>query len=353
MRAMLPLSSSCVLLLSASLLTAQSASPAPAPAAQAPGATAPAAGELAAAKTRATAALQKSAALADTAFALKWGPDKKKKDDGNPLAAMLGRNSSGATTGSWHEDRQRVVFDNDNDDELLLIGRRTLARDGTTEWRLRNGRFADGNQATWVPDVPLLLQQLAAMDLAVAHRAPGALDDKPVEVITATLTPEQTAQLVWAGALPDAVVSADSSGRIVRMAMMAGGAGAAGGARPPAPVPTATVDVALHVDPGTNLVHKLHFRSWVKADAAGMPGVVMVAGGAGRVAVGGGGDEDDAEEDEAKADAEAAAPLAYENGLPKRSRKKISVNDVVVTLREHGKTAAAPLTDEQKKLLGR
>ncbi len=349
---MLRLLPSCALALSANLLTAQSASPppaAPAPSEPAASAAAPPA-DLAAAKARAAAALQKCGALADTSFAVRWGPDKKKKDAGNPLAVALGRASSGATTGSWHQDRQRVVFDNDNDDELLIAGRRTLARDGTTEWALRSARYADGNTVPFVPDVPLLLQQLAAMDLAVVHRAAGALDDRPVEVVSATLTADQAAQLVWSGALPAALVTPGEAGSVFRFAAMGA---RAGGARPAATTPDATVDLAIHLDPGTNLVHKLHFRGWTKANAAGAPGVVMVAAGAGRIAIGGADEEEEDEDEDDAAEPAADAPLVWENGLPNRPRKKVAVNDVVVKLTDHGTTQAAPLTDVQRQLLGR
>lgn len=341
---------SCALVCAAVAASAQSASPAPAPtpASPPPGVQTPApSADLAAAKARVAAALQKCSALSDTAFALRWGPDKKKKAD-DPFARMMGEMGAGATKGSWHGDLMHVAFDNDNDDELLIAGGRMLAKDGTVDWRPRRARFADGNTVPFVPDVPALLRQLAAWDLAVTQRTVGSLDDRPVEVISITLSADQVAEAIWAGLLPEAIATSMGAGRVFRMAM-----GGGGGARPPATPPDATVDLAIHLDPATNVVHKLHFRGWTKEPKGGAAGVIMVAGGA-RVARNG--DDDEEEEDEVEADEAAAkkdAPLVYENGLPVRPRKKTSVCDVALTLTEHGQKPAPALTPEQKQLLGR
>lgn len=335
--------SSCALVL-AGLLPAQVTSPAPAAPA------APAAADLAAAKARVSAALQKCAALADTAFAMKWGPDKKKKKADDPFARMMGAMASGQTKGSWHADLTHVRYEGDTDDELLVAGRRTLAKDGTVDWRLRSGRFADGNTNAYVPDVALLLQQLASWDLAVTNRSVGALDDRPVEIVSVTLSADQVADAVWAGLLPEAIVTANGlgGGRIVRMGMNIGG-----GNRTPATPPDTTIDLAIHLDPATNLIHQLHFRGWTKEAQGGAAGVFVVQAGGARVA-GGGDEEEDDEEDETKeAAAKKDAPLVYENGLPTRPRKKTSVCDVTVKLSQHGQTPAPALTDAQKQLLGR
>ncbi|MFY9341078.1 MAG: hypothetical protein WAT39_01220 [Planctomycetota bacterium] len=308
----------------------------------------PAAAELAAAKTRLAAALAKTATVADTAFTVAWGADKKKKDNDNPFAALTGGRATGKVTGSWHRDELRLAFDGDNADELLIAGRRALAKDADSEWKLRSGRYADGNKLDFVPDPSLLLQQLAAWDLAVTQRTAGSLDDRPVEIVSATLSPEQAAEAVWSGLLPEAITQA--SGGVMRFAAIAAGGG---GARPAPPAPTTTIDVAFHLDPGTNLIHQVQFRGWTKADGRmGAAGQFVVVGRAVNVAGGGGGDEEEEEED-AKAEPAKDAPLVYENGLPVRPRKKTSVCDCTVRLADHGKKAAAELTDAQKKLLGR
>lgn len=343
--------SSCALVLVTSLVTAQSASPAPAPA---PAPTASPSAELAAAKARVAGALQKGSQLTDTAFVMKWGPDKKKKGGDDAFARMMGASFSGETKGSWHRELTHVAYEGENDDELLLAGGRMLAKDGTNDWRLRAGRFADGNTVSFVPDVPRLLQQLATWDLAITNRTVGSRDDRPIEIVTVALNAEQVTEAIWAGLLPEAIVTATgvSGARVFRMAAGVGGGAAA---RPPATAPESTIDLAIHLDPATNVIHQLHFRGWTKENAGGGAGGIFVVAGAGgaRVAGAGGDDEEEDEEKDAKAGADKAAPLVYENGLPVRPRKKTSVTDVVVTLSQHGTQQAPALTDAMKKLLGR
>jgi hypothetical protein len=337
---------SCALLLGG-LLLAQNTSPAPAT----PPANAGA--DLAVAKTKLQGALQKSAALADTAFTVAWGPDKKKKqDDNNPFAAMVGARLSGQVSGSWHRDSLALAFDGETADELLVTGRRTLAKSGTDDWKIRTGRFADGNKLDFVPDPALLLQQLASWDLEVTQRNVGSLDDRPVEIVSVTLSPEQVAEAIYAGLLPEAITLAAASGGVFRFAAGMGIGGAAAGRKAP-PAPTTAIDVAIHFDPGTNLIHQLHFRGWTKADAQGAAGVVMVQGGGGGVRVGGADDDEEDEEETKEAAAKTEGPLVYENGLPVRPRKKISVSDCTIRFTEHGQKSPAPLTDKQKQLLGR
>ena len=334
---------SCALVLVTSLVTAQSASPAPTPSA-----------ELAAAKARVAGALQKGSQLTDTAFVMKWGPDKKKKGGDDAFARMMGASLSGETKGSWHRDLLHVAYEGENDDELLLAGGRMLAKDGTNDWRLRAGRFADGNTVNFVPDVPRLLQQLATWDLAVTNRAVGSLDDRPIEIVTVALNAEQVTEAIWAGLLPEAIVTQNgvSGARVFRMAA---GVGGGGGARPAATPPETTIDLAIHLDPATNVIHQLHFRGWTQENAGGGAGLVVFAGGGGARVAGAGGDEEEEEDEakEAKAEAGTAVPLTYENGLPVRPRKKTSVTDVVVKLSQHGTQAGPALTDAMKKLLGR
>lgn len=339
MRTLLP---SCAVLLAVSFAPAQTDAP-------------PAAADLAAAKKRLAAALQKCSQLEDTAFTVKWGPNTRKKVDDDPLARMLAARNSGETHGSWHRDLTRVTFAGDQHDELLVVGARTIARDDDRDWQLRAGRFADGNPVAWVPDVGLLLRRLASWDLEVTQRSVGSLEDRPVELITVALDANQVAEAVWAGLLPETIATAMGFGgaQVVRLAAAGAAAGAAGAGRtrPAATAPKSTIDLVVHLDPGTNLVHRLQFRGWTKENAmagAGGAGVFVVQGGGVNVARAGG-DEDDEDEQ----DVDPNAPLVYENGLPVRPRKKTSVFDVVVTLSEHGHVEAPALSDAQQQLLGR
>jgi hypothetical protein len=303
--------------------------------------------QLAAAKQRLATSLQKSAALVDTHFEAKWGPDKKAQNPGNGAVALflgngLGGSTEGTCQGSWHSELQHVRYDGGDNDELLLAGRRMLAKDDETPWCVRKGRFANGADLGFVPDPQLLLQRLAAMDIAVAVREVGALDDRPVELLSASLDQDQLADLLWSEALPPAL--AQSMSQIFRI-----GAGGNNQKRMGAPKPDATLDLVVHIDPATSLVQRLQFRCWTKDDMPGMGRVVVVNGGAVQAQ---GEDEEEAEDEQTKA-GDANQPLRYENGLPVRPRKKTNVVDFTVRLSEHGKAVAPALDNTQKKLLGR
>lgn len=304
---------------------------------------------LVAGRQRLAAALQKTSTLQDVAFTVAWGPDQKAKegDTPPPWFAMVMNTIAGKATGSWHDSLLHVAYDNEQGDEILRAGARTVARDKHQEWCLRTGRFADGNSIPFEPDTTLLLQQLAAMDLAVVQRTVGSLDDRPVEILSVTLNPDQVAALAWTATLPNAVL-ADSTN--FRFALMA----AAGGNRTPAQAPDVTIDLAIAIDPGTSLVQNLHFRCWSKTDGnqrvvfAG--GAVQVMGGAKPASA----DENDADDDEKTDDTKKAdAPLSYQDGLPKRPRKRMQVMDYTVRLTEHGTRKAPELSPLVTKLLRR
>lgn len=344
MRYSLPL----LIVLCCSVLPAQDVPARPTPPAPLP---APSAEALAGAKTRLANALQKSAALVDTTFTMTWGPNLA-KDAGNAnnqanaiafaiLGNRIGMQSEGKCRGSWHQDLRCVAFDDDEGDELRLVGGRTIAKDQQRDWTLRQGHFADGNGCDFVPDPQRLLQVLADMPLEVVWREVGSLDDRPVEIVTATLTREQLGEALWAGAVPPAFCASTSN--VFRMMGRAGGKVQRGAAEPP----DATVDVAVYLDPATSLVQQVQLRSWMKDDIQrGGAGVVVVRGGA--IQANGGGEEEEEDEEVGKQE-----PLRYEQGLPLRSRKKTTVTDVTVRLADHGKTAAPTLDERQRRLLGR
>jgi hypothetical protein len=296
----------------------------------------PAVDPKAAVKKRLKAALAKSGATADTAFSLKWGPDKKAKQN-NPFAAMMGQSNSGSVKGSWHDDCRTVKFAGKGKDELLLSGTRMLARDDNRDWCRRNAHFADGNQITYIPDPQVLLQQLAAWPLAITHREAGALNDRPVEIVSVTLNADQVGELFWSGALPESMGTNNGNGNVFRIARQVGGGRAARAAATP---PDVTMDLAISLDPSTHLVHEIRARAWAKENANMAVFVIN-----GRI----GGNADDEEEDEDEVD--ESAPLVYEKGLPKRPRKKMSVANFTLRLTEHGQRAKAELNDKQRSLL--
>jgi hypothetical protein len=291
---------------------------------------------------RLTTALGTTAATSDTAFAIEWAPDKKNQPN-NPWGQIMGDSASGKVTGSWHTSQHHVKFDNNEKDELLFAADRMIARDDNHDWCLRRGHLADGNTIPYVPDAQLLLQQLASWPLAITHREAGALNDRPVEIVAVTLNPEQVGELLWSGCLPPSLATANFA-NVVRI-VMAGNA-----ARTAATPPDTTIDLAIALDPGTNLVHEVRVRAWTKANQNG--GVFAFP--AGRVQVAGGQqpDEEDEEEDDVEPkNGQEDAPLTYVKGLPKRSRKKTMVHNFKITLREHGQHAAPEWNERQKLLL--
>ncbi|MEO6594465.1 MAG: hypothetical protein ABIP94_06910 [Planctomycetota bacterium] len=321
---MRPSPSLCLLLAIAPLLTAQVPAPTPN-------------NPLLAAKARLAAALQKTGNLHDAAFTASWAPDKKNKGADNPFAAF-GASNTAKVAGSWHEGLWHYQFDGDPNDEVLVAGHRTIARDDNIGWKVRPNRYADGNSADFLPDVPLLLQQLAAWELAVVQTGVDSFDDRPVEIVSVTLTADQVAEAVWSGLLPEALVQ----GEFAMQFFAVGGRAARTAAIPP----TATVDLAISIDPATSLVQQVRVRGWNKQDAGGRAGVLVVRAGG---VVGAGKDEEEDEVEDVKPD----APLTFEMGLPVHPRKKMSVMDYTVRISEHGTKQAPVLSDVQKKLLRR
>jgi hypothetical protein len=294
----------------------------------------------AAARQKLADALTKTSQQHGTAFELKWGPTGK-QDDNNPFGRILGARMKGKVAGSWHEGLTHVRFDGDEGDELLLAGARMLAKDGTRDWCRRRGHYADGNKLDFVPDPQALLQQLGGWPLAVTKRGAGSFDDRPVEVLSVTLTNEQCADLFYAGALPQALkYGGNMFGNAVQLAI-GGGAG-----RQAPPAPNLTVDLAISLDPGTGRVFEVRGNAWAEKNGNG--NVFVFQGGAGQVQVGGAGQEDEEEDEE---EAEPEGPLQYKDGLPQRNKKKLSCTAFTLRLTQHGQAAKPQLTEAQQQLL--
>jgi hypothetical protein len=300
---------------------------------------------LLAAKPRLKAALAKTVSTADTAFAASWSEDRKQQAAQNPLELAFAGRNKGKVTGSWHQGLLACKFDGNPEDELITAGRRTIAKDDNHAWSLRSGRFADGNTTPFVPDVELLLEQLAGWDLAIVRRDTGSLDDRPVEVLTVALNADQVTEATWMGLVP-ACLTAPIGLNEFRFNLNGNA-----GARPPATPPAAILDLAIVLDPAAGIVHELRFRAWNKQNAGGAGQVMVFRAGGGAVQAAGNDDEED--EDEKDTAKKVDAPMQYENGLPVRARKKMTIMDFTVRLQDHGKKAAPELTSEQKKLLGR
>lgn len=255
--------------------------------------------------------------------------------------------NTGTLRGSWHQGLTHLRLDGEGvKDELLLAGRRMIAKDDKTDWVLRVGRFADGNQTGFLPDVQLLLTQLAMWPLAVTQRTVGSLDDRPIEIFSVTLNPDQVADASFTDLIPESLAStANPFAQLLRIQAVGNGKPL----RQPLQKPESTIDIAIFVDPATGTVHQLRFRSWTKQDPrfanAGRAAIVVRNGVAQQV---GPAEEDEDEDENAKAD----APLQYEGGLPERRRKNMTVREYTVKLTGHGQTAAPELSDKQRQLLG-
>lgn len=297
---------------------------------------------------RARSALGKTAATANTAFGLRWGPEGAAtppeqggatRQVGPPIAGVRG-----AFRGVWAADRLHLTAEDEQGDEFVLAGRRMIARDATRPWCLRKARHADGSPATFLPDVPALLAFLAEQDLAVVCRDVGAVDDRPVEIFGTTLNAEQTAEAAWAGLLPDHWTQ--NAQRLNLAAIRA----APGGARNAPAAPTNLVDVAVHFEPATGVVHRVRIRSWSKQEVVRGNAVAMRINAEGRPERV---DPDEAAADEAAAAKEAEGPPRFAEGMPVRPRRAALVHEIVVDLAGHGATDAPALDPEQQRLLGR
>lgn len=302
---------------------------------------------MAAGREKLRTALEKTAATEDTSFAAKWKDQTENKQGDGAVRVFVagGMPANGQVQGTWHDGLCTFTGFADGKDELLVAGNRMLAKNDKADWRLRSGRFVDGNQVGFLPDVPLLLEQLAAWDLAVVRREVSSLDDRPIEIFSVTLNADQVAEAAWSGLLPESIVG---GGNPFAQLVQFGGLARA---RPAKDKPNSTVDLAIFVDPATGTVHELRFRTWTKQDQQMAGGrVVFVAGGAGAAQVVGD-DDDDEEEDEAEADKEKDKPLEYKDGLPLRKKSKMQVHDYTVKLSRHGEAKAPELSDLQRRLL--
>ena len=324
--------SSCALLLGTTVLPAQGAAPAP----SAPPTPVSSPAELAGAKQRLQQALRKTAGIVDTAFAAEWGGGRQERSVANPVPTQR------TVIGSWHHDRLHVSLAGEQQDEIVVSGRAQIARNAKVDWKPRSRRLADGRPSFFVPDPPIALRLLAASDLAVTRRTVGSLDERPVEVVSVTLSPEQVAELTLSGGIDDRIVMTSMS-QLVAQLRQAGDA-------PKVMQPEARIDLVVWLDPATDLVQQLHFRTWAKSSSArtSRPAAGQGDGEPGQPAPKPAGDATES----AAPDAPTDGSVFDDSGLPIRERKDTLVTDYVLRLRDHGKTSAPPLTDVQKSLLG-
>lgn len=285
-------------------------------------------------------AIAANANLPGVAFQAKHRPDTAM------LRQMLAARRGGAT----QENELQGVISGDllqvrnitHGEELIVHGRRAIAREAAGDWHLRRGRSASGAIQAWYPDPAQLLVALAQVkDLPVTQRAGGSLDDRPVEVLSVTLEGEAARELVQAGALPDPREGYSFSSVIVR---------AAGGRVQP-PKEDTSVDLAFFVDPVSRHLLRVHARVAVKNQAVLGGGAAVIQVGGGGQVVQFGGRAQPAPEDE-EAPATQAAP-SFVDGLP--VRKADAAGDYAhldLRLSEHGTAKATELDAKARALLG-
>ena len=116
--------------------------------------------------------------------------------------------------------------------------------------------------------------------------------------------------------------------------------------------PDASVDLVVWLDPATDLVQQLQFRCWSKTNVMRGGGNIVMAQGAVVQFQAQPAQKEAAEEEPAKDAVPTDGSVLDDKGLPVRSRKDTMVTDYSLRLREHGKKAAPPLDDAQKRLLG-
>jgi len=303
------------------------------------------------ARQRLLQTLAKTQSLTNTAFSVHWKqpelPGATASGDEEAPAALLAVRKrmqaakSGAAHGSWHPDTLWLEFANEAADTVLLTGRWMLARDNQRPWCLRAGRFADGNTVNFLPDPLLLLRELASMDLSVNRRGIDQQDERPLEVLSVTLSHAQVSNLHWAGLLPAGLLGSSDA---MMAAVMRRGMGAAERGAPP--VPKMPVDLAITLDPATGRLHRVHFRTW-------LPAMQMQAGTA-TVQVGFPPPGAKAKRDDGpEAAEETKTPLEYDRGLPLRKGRDLEPFDYEIVLHRHGEQPAPELDAAMKQLLGR
>jgi len=230
---------------------------------------------------------------------------------------------------------------NDDEDQLVIRGRRMIAKNDDLDWVLRRGKLANGSAVPFVFDPQLFFSTLSKLPLKVMNKEVGTANNKPVETYTFSLSGDTAQNLVWGGAIPEPG-GGNSSGAGVMRVVMVGGGGAF--ARAPAKGKI-TVDIAVSIDPATSLVHEVKVRTYSKANNAFGPRVVM--GGRGF-----GGDEEDDEEDEEKKEEEDFDPEnpKFKRGLPVRKKKGKTFMKFDLALTQHN-SAVLPDLDRRARAL--
>lgn len=245
-------------------------------------------------------------------------------------------------SGNWRYGLLQATVGEDGD-EVLFGNSRMLAKRNDGDWQLRRNCLANGSPLPFVVDpsaVVAALHDLTDAQLQVAKQEPGRHRDRDVLVYSVTLTGKVADQLLLSGFAP--------TGGGSPMAIFAvGGAG-----RMEMPRPEVTLDIAIYVDPGTNLIQRIHSKAYTKQDMAFGGRVMVRVAGPGGVAVESGEEEEEDEGEDDANDKSGKQPLEYQKGLPKRKlNKSTSLSEFDLTLSSHNEVKPAELGSNVKRLL--
>ncbi len=223
-------------------------------------------------------------------------------------------------------------------DHLAVSGGRMIARNASLPWNLRRDKLADGSPAPFLFTPDTFLAALLDLRPSVVHDEVGTHADRPIEILTVTLTGNQAAELWNSGEMPPMQggfgMGVTSTRRM----------GAMGG-RPS--VPKTTVDVAFTVDPALSLIHEIKVRCY--QEVAGGQTVTFTVGAAttgvsvARREVEDGGNEEEGLDE---------APSGFDAGLPVRNIERLNVLELDVSFSQHGEAVGAELDERARGLLG-
>jgi hypothetical protein len=334
----------------AGLLAQESPAPVPPATPEPATATAPAdSGHQDAAAAQLQQALGATAALEGCSFTAEWGPQEgnhraaAQRAAGGVAVMTIYRGNSGKCQGAWAD---KLLYNSGDDGESVQCGRRTIARAAGDPWQVQQDVQGIGT-GKFTPDPQLLLELLQRLDLAVAHRETSKDAAHPVELLSATLTPEQTTRLLWSGRVPFQT----SRQQVVRL-------GPGGIAKAPAPPPPeATVDLVFVRNPATGLLLKVVVRTMQKeptglAQAVVWQGAINAAGGGGVAVVAGNPIAPPTPADEGGETADKAAPTTgFVDGLPVRPQKGMVVEKFSLELQQQGDVHVPELDAGGKALL--
>jgi hypothetical protein len=234
---------------------------------------------------------------------------------------------------------------NEGKDQVLWHGRRMVGRQGEEPWRLRQGVVGNGTRMPKLFDPETFFQALLHSKLDVIHADVGALEDRPVEIVTVSLTGDDSYDVLWSGLVPDATTNSYLGTR----SALAPAARAR---------PEIEVDIAVWLDPATSRVLQCKVRCYTKGSSNAGGAITVLGGGAPApqgVAGGVAPPQAKPSEDADKAPDAPAGPLAFQDGLPKRAPKEGQVLMLVsydVTFANHEAAAAPELDANARALLG-